>query len=61
MHHMLEQTDSNNRTVRDNIKKIQIHGIEIQNYMFTIATTNMILRGVDTQTFGQRFRSSKSI
>lgn len=45
MHHMLEQTDSNDRTVRDNIKKNQIHGIEIQNYMFTIATTNMILRG----------------
>lgn len=32
MHHMLEQTDSNNRTVRDNIKKIQIHGIGIKNY-----------------------------
>lgn len=31
MHHMLEQTDSNNRTVRDNIKKIQIHGIGIKN------------------------------
>lgn len=45
MHHMLEQTDPSDRTVRDNIKKNQIHGIEIQNYMFTIATTNMILRG----------------
>ena len=32
MHHMLEQTDSNNRTVRDKIKKIQIHGIGIKNY-----------------------------
>ena len=45
MHHMLEQTDSDDRAVRDNIKKNQIHGVEIQNYMFTIATTNMILRG----------------
>lgn len=45
MHHMLEQTDTNDKITRDNIKKNQIHGIEIQNYMFTIATTNMILRG----------------
>ncbi|RXE89738.1 SAM-dependent DNA methyltransferase [Enterococcus faecium] len=45
MHHMLEQTDSSDRAVRNNIKKNQIHGVEIQNYMFTIATTNMILRG----------------
>jgi len=45
MHHMLEQTDSNDQTMINNIKKNQIHGIEIQNYMFTIATTNMILRG----------------
>lgn len=45
MHHMLEQTEPNDRAVRDNIKKNQIHGIEIQDYMFTIATTNMILRG----------------
>lgn len=27
------------------IKKHQLHGIELQPYMFTIATTNMILRG----------------
>lgn len=45
MHHMLEQTDSDDQTAINNIKKNQIHGIEIQNYMFTIATTNMILRG----------------
>jgi len=45
MHHMLEQTEPNDRIARENIKKNQIHGIEIQNYMFTIATTNMILRG----------------
>jgi len=45
MHHMLEQTELNDRIARDNVKKNQIHGIEIQNYMFTIATTNMILRG----------------
>src|SRR5699024_6464278 len=45
MHHMLEQTDEDDITrIKDN-KKNRIHGIEIQNYMFTIATTNMILRG----------------
>ena len=27
------------------IKKEQLHGLELQPYMFTIATTNMILRG----------------
>lgn len=45
MHHMLEQVDPEDIATRENIKKNQIHGIEIQNYMFTIATTNMILRG----------------
>lgn len=45
MHNMLEQTSINDITTRNNIKKNQIHGIEIQNYMFTITTTNMILRG----------------
>ena len=28
-----------------NIREKQLHGIELQEYMFTIATTNMILRG----------------
>ncbi len=28
-----------------NIRKNQLHGFELQSYMFTIATTNMILRG----------------
>lgn len=45
MHHMLEQTNLEDRAERDHIKKNQVHGIEIQNYMFTKATTNMILRG----------------
>lgn len=43
MHHMLSQTD--NEVKRKNIRQKQLHGIEIQAYMFTIATTNMILRG----------------
>lgn len=30
---------------KDNIKQKQLHGLELQPYMFTIATTNMILRG----------------
>jgi len=45
MHHMLEQTEEDDVSKRNSIKKDQIYGIEIQNYMFTIATTNMILRG----------------
>lgn len=43
MHHMLEQT--NDAVKRKNIKQKQLHGFEQQTYMFTIATTNMILRG----------------
>lgn len=43
MHHMLQKTENEN--VKKNIKKKQLHGFEIQSYMFTIATTNMILRG----------------
>lgn len=43
MHHMLAQTD--NEETKRNIKQKQLHGIELQSYMFTIATTNMILRG----------------
>ena len=43
MSHMLKQTDD--EFERLNIRKNQLHGIEDQSYMFTIATTNMILRG----------------
>lgn len=43
MHHMLQQTDD--PAVKRNIRKNQLHGTELQPYMFTIATTNMILRG----------------
>ncbi|MCX6061447.1 MAG: N-6 DNA methylase [Campylobacterales bacterium] len=43
MHHMLEQTEDENS--RKSIKQKQLHGFELQPYMFTIATTNMILRG----------------
>lgn len=43
MHHMLEQTTD--EIERKNIKQKQLHGFELQPYMFTIATTNMILRG----------------
>lgn len=43
MHHMLK--DATNETERKNIKQKQLHGFELQPYMFTIATTNMILRG----------------
>ena len=43
MHHMLEKTDDEFQ--KRNIRKNQLLGIELQPYMFTIATTNMILRG----------------
>ncbi len=43
MHHMTSKT-SNPDLIRK-IKREQLHGFELQPYMFTIATTNMILRG----------------
>lgn len=43
MHHMLKLTDNDN--AKKNIRQKQLHGIELQPDMFTIATTNMILRG----------------
>lgn len=43
MHNMLSKvTDS---AQRQHIKENQLFGIEDQSYMFSIATTNMILRG----------------
>lgn len=43
MHDMLQKTD--NQKQQQEIRKNQLHGLEMQPYMFTIATTNMILRG----------------
>lgn len=43
MHSMLKQATTDND--KKKIKKEQLHGFESQPYMFTIATTNMILRG----------------
>lgn len=43
MHHMLAQSTS--EIQKKNIRQKQLHGFELQPYMFTIATTNMILRG----------------
>ncbi len=43
MHDMLQKTDKEAEKRR--IRKEQLHGLELQPYMFTIATTNMILRG----------------
>ena len=43
MHDMLTKAESDYQ--RDQIRKYQLFGIEEQSYMFTIATTNMILRG----------------
>lgn len=43
MHHMLEK--ASNAKERKCIQTEQIHGIEIREDMFSIATTNMILRG----------------
>jgi len=43
MHDMLQKTEKIEE--QRNIRKNQLHGLELQPYMFTIATTNMILRG----------------
>jgi len=43
LHKMLLQV--NTKDEEDKIKKEQLHGIEIREDMFSIATTNMILRG----------------
>ncbi|ENA1815687.1 N-6 DNA methylase [Flavobacterium psychrophilum] len=43
MHDMLQKTD--NPEQKRKIRKNQLHGLELQPYMFTISTTNMILRG----------------
>lgn len=43
MHKMVKMT--NDESLRRSIKRDQLFGIEQQPYMFTIATTNMILRG----------------
>lgn len=42
MHYMLQKAETEHQ--KNHIKKEQLHGIELQPYMFTIATTNMILR-----------------
>ena len=43
MHNMVKKTNNEDEIIE--IKKNQLFGIEEQSYMFTIATTNMILRG----------------
>jgi len=43
MHDMIHKTDDEGQ--QNNIRKQQLYGIELQPYMFTISTTNMILRG----------------
>ena len=43
MHNMLAKTDD--RAQKKSIRQRQLHGIEMRRNMFTIATTNMILRG----------------
>ena len=43
MQDMLKKSTSESQKTQ--IRKNQLHGIELQPYMFTIATTNMILRG----------------
>lgn len=43
MHNMLKKAD--NDVQKKSIRQNQLHGIELRPNMFTIATTNMILRG----------------
>lgn len=44
MHDMMKKAEGDDVQIR-RIKKEQLFGIELQPYMYTIATTNMILRG----------------
>jgi type I restriction enzyme M protein len=44
MHRMFIDAD-NDETVKDDIRKNRLHGIELQDKLFAIGTTNMILRG----------------
>ena len=44
MHNMIRKANGDEEQIR-RIKKEQLFGIELQAYMYTIATTNMILRG----------------
>lgn len=43
MHNMLKKAESD--VQKKNIRQNQLHGVELRPNMFTIATTNMILRG----------------
>ncbi|MBJ6153970.1 N-6 DNA methylase, partial [Staphylococcus aureus] len=43
MNRMLGKTNCDDK--KDHIKQKQLHGVELQQKLFTIATTNMILRG----------------
>jgi type I restriction enzyme M protein len=43
MHDMVQKAENEHQ--KRNIRKNQLHGLELQPYMFTISTTNMILRG----------------
>lgn len=44
MHRMFKDA-GNNETMKDDIRKNRLHGIELQDKLFAIGTTNMILRG----------------
>jgi len=43
MHHMMQKAQDDK--IKEHIKREQIFGAEIREDMFSIATTNMILRG----------------
>ena len=44
LHNMIEKANGDIEKIK-NIKSKQLHGIELSSYMFTMAVTNMILRG----------------
>lgn len=44
MHRMFSKA-CDNKNIIEHIRQEQLHGFELQTYMFAIATTNMILRG----------------
>lgn len=47
MHRMTEMSDKSDGSIK-RIKAVQLHGIEMQDYMYSIAFTNLLLRNCNT-------------
>lgn len=47
MHRMINESDKSDEAIK-RIKAVQLHGIEMQDYMYSIAFTNLLLRNCNT-------------